>query len=192
MDNIIDARNLTCPQPVILTKKAMDNNPSLSLTTIVSNDIAKENVTKLATSCGYDVEVEEKGDGIYLHLNRDNPAVIKEAAKGEVAVLITSQYFGQGEEELGRVLMNSFLYTLTEMADELSHIILMNAGVFLASAGSPVINHLQVLQERGIEILVCGTCIDFYNLNEKLEVGKVTNMYTALDIMTDAVKNITI
>lgn len=192
MDNIIDARNLNCPEPVIMTKKAIDNNPNINLITIVSENAAKENVTRLATNHGYNVEVEEKEDGIYLYLNKDKEDLVIEVEKGELAILVTSQFFGQGDEELGKILMNSFLYTLTEMTGQIKNLIFMNAGVYLACEGSPVIENLQALQENGVEILACGTCLDFYDIKDKLEVGRVTNMYTAMEILANAAKNITL
>lgn len=192
MDNIIDARNLNCPEPVIMTKKAIDNNPNINLITIVSENAAKENVTRLATNHGYNVEVEEKEDGIYLYLNKDKEDLVIEVEKGELAILVTSQFFGQGDEELGKILMNSFLYTLTEMTGQIKNLIFMNAGVYLACEGSPVIENLQALQENGVEILACGTCLDFYDIKDKLEVGRVTNMYTAMEILANASKNITL
>lgn len=192
MDNIIDARNLNCPEPVIMTKKAIDNNPNINLITIVSENAAKENVTRLATNHGYNVEVEEKEDGIYLYLNKDKEDLVIEVEKGELAILVTSQFFGQGDEELGKILMNSFLYTLTEMTGQIKNLIFMNAGVYLVCEGSPVIENLQALQENGVEILACGTCLDFYDIKDKLAVGRVTNMYTAMEILANASKNITL
>lgn len=192
MSNIIDARNLTCPQPVILTKKAMDKEPDINLITIVSEKVAQENVSKLATSQGYEVEAEEREDGIYLYLNKSNGDTFLAPEKGDIAVLVTSQFFGQGNEELGQVLMKSFLYTLTEMEGQIRSLIFMNSGVYLACDDSPVLEHLKVLEDSNVEILSCGTCLDFYKLKDKLAVGKITNMYTAMETLTSASKSITL
>ncbi|HZK43993.1 MAG TPA: sulfurtransferase-like selenium metabolism protein YedF [Syntrophomonadaceae bacterium] len=191
MDNIIDARNLSCPQPVILTKQAMEKQPNINLITIVSEQVAKENVSKLAASQGYTVDIEEKDEGIYLHLNKTNGDISLEAAKGELAILLTSQFYGKGNDELGKVLMTSFLYTLTEMSERIENLILMNSAVYLACEDSSVLEHLAILQEDGVEILSCGTCLDFYELKDKLKVGNITNMYTAMDILASAKNNIT-
>ncbi len=192
MSDIIDARNLSCPQPVILTKRAMEKNPAMNLITIVSEKVAQENVSKLASSQGYQVEVEEKDDGIYLHLNITNRDMLLAQEKGDLAILVTSQFFGQGNEELGQILMRSFLYTLTEMAGQIKSLIFMNSGVYLACEDSSVLEHLQLLHDNEVEILSCGTCLDFYGIKEKLAVGKVTNMYTAMEIIAGASKSITL
>ncbi len=192
MDNIIDARELSCPQPVILTKRAMEKNPSLKLTTIVSNKVAQENVSKLADSQGYEVEVEEKSDGIYLHLNIAEEDRSSGVETRDLAILISNQYFGKGDDELGAILMRSFFYTLTEMSAQLKSLIFMNSGVLLTCEDSPVLEHLQLLQASGVEILSCGTCLDFYELKEKFAIGSVTNMYTAMDTLARATKSITI
>lgn len=193
MNKIVDARGLSCPQPVILTKKAMDEGRYDSLITIVDQTAALENVSKLAEKEGYRVAVEEKGDEYHISMSRDESLIdVDISMPREVAVLITSRWFGQGEEELGKVLMKSFLYTLSEMTSQLSHIIFMNSAVFLTTEGSEVKEILTGIAEDGVEILSCGTCLDFYNLKDKLAVGAVTNMFTAMDIIAGASRNITI
>lgn len=193
MGKIVDARGLTCPQPVILTKRAMDEGNIDELTTIVDNSAALENVSKLGKSQGYNVNVEEQDQNYYIHMNKnycENEA--QPNFRGGVAILVTSQFFGQGNEELGQVLMKSFLYSLNEMKEQIKHIIFMNSGIFLACEGSPVLEYLQGLEADGVEILSCGTCLDFYGMKEKLAVGQVTNMYTAMDILTAAPKSLTL
>lgn len=193
MERIVDARGLNCPQPVILTKKVMDEDDgSLEIITIVNQQAALENVSKLASNQGYQYQVEEKAGDFYIYMKK----VLADECKAEegknIAILVKSRLFGEGEEQLGEILMKSFLYTLTEMKGDIKHIIFMNSGVFLTCAGSPVLEHLKVLAEEGVEILSCGTCLDFYNLKDKLEVGSITNMYTAVEILTSAEKSLTI
>jgi len=192
MGKIVDARGLNCPEPVIMTKKAMDEDRSIAITAIVSNETARENVSKLGRSQGYGVEVEQKGQDYYIYLSpgADNGELEKTA--GDITVLVKSSLFGEGDNELGQVLMKSFLYTLNELDQQVKHMIFMNSGVRLTSEGSPVLEHLTALEAKGVEILSCGTCLDFYHLKEKLAVGKVTNMYTAMELLTNATKAITL
>jgi selenium metabolism protein YedF len=196
MEKIIDARGLSCPQPVILTKQVLDQNPKEVIITVVDNPTALENVTKLAKSQGYNVEVEERAGEYHISMTRLEPTnhqeLLAPEPAGNVAILLTSNLFGQGDEELGKVLMKSFLYALTEMEDRITNIIFMNSAVFLTTEGSEVIDHLAFLESHGVEILSCGTCLDFYQLKDKLLVGKVTNMYTAMDILTSADKSISL
>ncbi|MEA4924665.1 MAG: sulfurtransferase-like selenium metabolism protein YedF [Syntrophomonadaceae bacterium] len=188
MSRTVDARGLTCPQPVILTKREMDRNRGEIIVTLVDNSAALENVCKLATSQGYDFTVESHGPE--SHIQMTPKALPEEAAASgrEVAILVKSDVFGQGNDELGAVLTKSFLYTLTEMSSAIHTIIFMNGGIHLTTAGSPVLEHLEYLQENGVQILSCGTCLDFFDKKEKLKVGQVTNMYTAVEIVCQAGK----
>ncbi|NLM87212.1 MAG: sulfurtransferase-like selenium metabolism protein YedF [Syntrophomonadaceae bacterium] len=193
MSEIVDARGLNCPQPVILTKRVMDKGEVERLVTIVDQTAALENVTKLARSQGYEVEVEDKEGDYYITMVRSREISAQDAGdQDDVAILITNRYFGQGDEELGKILMRSFLYTLTELNGRVKNIIFMNSGVFLTTEGSEVLEILQSLSQEGVEILSCGTCLDFYGLKDKLAVGDVTNMYTATDILSRADRSITL
>ncbi|MGB4508464.1 MAG: sulfurtransferase-like selenium metabolism protein YedF [Syntrophomonadaceae bacterium] len=193
MSEIVDARGLNCPEPVILTKRAMDIGEVDRLVTIVDRTAALENVTKLARSQGYEVEVEDKEGDYYITMVRSREISAQDAGdQDDVAILITNRYFGQGDEELGKILMRSFLYTLTELNGRVKNIIFMNSGVFLTTEGSEVLEILQSLSQEGVEILSCGTCLDFYGLKDKLAVGDVTNMYTATDILSRAGRSITL
>lgn len=193
MERIVDARNLSCPQPVILTKKAMEEDDGkLEIITIVNNNAALENVSKLASHQGYQYEVKEKDGDFYIHMRKEAVNGEKTEKKQDIAILVKSRLFGEGEEELGEILMKSFLYTLTEMKEDIRHIIFMNSGVFLTCEGSPVLEHLKALEAEGVEILSCGTCLDFYQLKDKLKVGSITNMYSAVEILTSAAKSLTI
>ncbi|MFY9140483.1 MAG: sulfurtransferase-like selenium metabolism protein YedF [Thermacetogeniaceae bacterium] len=190
MKKVVDARGLSCPQPVILTKKALEESDQV--TTIVDNRTAVENVTRLATRKGFSVEVEKKEGEYHLLICKSSCAVETSAEEQEkVVVLVTSNLFGQGEEELGKTLMRSFLYTLTQM-ENIKQMIFMNSGVFLTTEGSEVLEMLKTMEESGVEILSCGTCLDYYGLKDKLAVGKVTNMYTAVEAITSAARLITL
>ena len=192
MGKVVDARGLTCPQPVIMTKKAMEEPGGEELTTIVNQMVALENVSKLAQSQGYEFEVKQEDDDYYIHMTRVDGSDEDASGKGEnIAIMIRSNLFGQGEAELGQVLMKSFLFTLTELDGPVKHIIFMNSGIFLTIEGSPVLDTLKVLENKGVEILSCGTCLDYYQAKDKLAVGSVTNMYTALEILTTAARSLT-
>ncbi len=192
MGKVVDARGLTCPQPVIMTKKAMEEPGGEELTTIVNQTVALENVSKLAQSQGYEFEVKQEDDDYYIHMTRIGGNDEDAGSKVEdIAIMIRSNLFGQGEAELGQVLMKSFLFSLTELDAQVKHIIFMNSGIFLTIEGSPVLDTLKVLENKGVEILSCGTCLDYYQAKDKLAVGSVTNMYTALEILTTTARSLT-
>jgi tRNA 2-thiouridine synthesizing protein A len=209
----VDNRGLSCPQPVINTKKALEellknSIAEFTLVSIVDNDSAAENVTRFARKAGYHVEAEKKEDGIYVMINKHPGTVVLdkesllEAEKQyfcrddlnteETVFLVSSATLGQGEEELGKILMRSFIYALKEAASLPSKLLFLNSGVFLTAKGSPVLEDLKQLQEKGVEIFSCGTCLDYYQLKDKLEVGKITNMYDIVDYINSATRCITI
>jgi selenium metabolism protein YedF len=189
----IDARNLACPQPVVLTKKALENTNEV--TTIVDNDVAKDNVSKLAQNEGCSVDVEQKDDGIYLTLKKQSSSPAKndpQSAAGTV-IFIGSDVIGRGDNiELGSLLMQSFLHTVGGFKATPATIIMMNNGVKLTTSDSPALGELQQMESRGIEILACGTCLDRLELMDKVSVGQVSNMYTITETMMKATKVISL
>ena len=192
MDSIVDCRGLACPQPVIRTKQAMAQSDQV--TTIVDNETAVQNVARMAEKEGHAVAVEKKEDGIYLSLSRAGRAQVDvvaaesmpERALGPIVLLIPSDGMGQGDEELGGILIRSFLHTLNEVEPLPDIIIFLNAGVKLAVAGSPILEDLETLAQRGVEVLACGTCLGHFGLKDKIAVGEVSNMYSIAEAMLGA------
>ncbi len=193
MAKVVDARGLSCPHPVIMTKKALQENDEI--TVIVDNPVSKDNVKRMGESLGCEVSIEEKNDGIYLFIKkvaRSGPGAEEEASSKGVVVVIPSLSMGRGDADLGFILVRSFVGTLIEFADSLEKLILFNEGVKLAVDDSPVLEELKGLEERGVEILVCGTCLDFFGLKERVSVGTVSNMYSITEAMLSAEKLVTI
>lgn len=195
----IDAKGLACPQPVILAKKAIDGGEGC-FAVLVDNKTAVENLTRLADNSGYKASCAER-DGIFeVTLAKEGgasaaaveaPAVPAAPASGKWAVFAPSDTLGRGESELGASLIKMFFYTLSQEASVPDYILLMNAGVTLA-CNEEVADHLKLLADKGSEILVCGTCLNFYGLSEELKIGTVSNMYEILQRMKDASKVITL
>ncbi|MFC2051663.1 sulfurtransferase-like selenium metabolism protein YedF [Chloroflexota bacterium] len=193
MAKIVDARNLSCPQPVMLTKKALEKADEV--TTIVDNETARENVSRLGNSQGYEVTTEQKGDGIYLTLTKKEakPAMEEPAAQNGIVIFITSDILGRGENlELGNLLIHSFLNTLGGLNTKPESIIFMNNGVKLVVEDSLVVGEIKQLESQGVEILACGTCLSRLNLTDKVTVGQVSNMYTLADTLLRAEKVISL
>ncbi len=194
MSKIVDARGLACPQPVILTRKALQESDAV--TTIVDNETARSNVSRMAAKQGCQVDVEEREDGIYVHLTRREESAEEIApqmvavppASGPLVLTVPSDIMGRGDEELGGILVRAFFHTLGEMEPLPQTIIFFNSGVKLVVEGSPVVEDLQALKARGIEILACGTCLGHFELKDKVVVGEVSNMYTIAETMLGAGK----
>ncbi len=191
MTRTVDARGLNCPQPVILTKRVMDEKSGEEIITVVDNSTSLENVCKLAINQGYTYTIDPLGSETHIHMILENSEQsMKQSSKKDLTIMVKSQYFGQGDDELGKILIKSFFYTLTEMGPELQNLIFMNGGIHLTTEGSPVLEHLQYLENKGVQILSCGTCLDFFYKKDQLKVGQITNMYTATEILYNASKTL--
>jgi selenium metabolism protein YedF len=184
----VDCRGTACPQPVVTTKKVLDESEIKEFILIVDNPAARENVERFVQSQGAMVDVEEKGKDFYLRIQKRNACdVAGSAQKAEkVVVYINSNLLGIGEEALGAILMRAFLKVLLDAKPIPSKLIFINSGVRLTSEGSEVLETLQALSGKGVEILSCGTCLDFYGLKEKLKVGIVSNMYDIAQSLLEA------
>jgi len=190
----IDARGLACPKPVILTKKEIDKGTD-EIVTIVDNEIAKENVTKLISKMQFDFDVETSEGDFFIHFTTEGALGldVQEQLKPEIedlVIFVGSDKMGLGNDELGEVLMKGYFYTLTERMPLPKAILFVNSGIRLTVEDSPVLDHIKRLEENGVEILSCGTCLDYYMMKDKLAVGGVTNMYTIVDTMHAAKKTI--
>jgi selenium metabolism protein YedF len=173
----IDCTGKTCPLPVIATKKALEEGHMDALAIIVDNPTSLENVMRFLQSQGFSVSVMEENEKHRIEATRCQPdeEVIKTEKK--FLVFIDGETVGRGSEELGQILMRSFLITLKELNPIPWRIIFMNSGVKLSVEGSPYLEPLNNLMTMGVEILCCGTCLDYYKLKEKLKVGRVSNMF---------------
>ena len=194
MSPIIDARGKACPTPVIMAKKAISAGES-TFTVLVDNTTAVENLKRLAENQGFDAAVTEQGGAFHLAFVRTGCAACEEAVNsplpapgGDWAVFVGRDIIGDGDRELGTNLMRMFFYTLSQGEDKPGAVLFMNAGVRLPTLDEQIVEHLKALAADGVEILVCGTCLNFYGLTEQLRVGTVSNMYDIVTRMQKAGK----
>ena len=194
MSPIIDARGKACPTPVIMAKKAISAGES-TFTVLVDNTTAVENLKRLAANQGFDAAVTEQGGAFHLAFVRTGCAACEEAVNsplpapgGGWAVFVGRDIIGDGDRELGTNLMRMFFYTLSQGEDKPGAVLFMNAGVKLPTLDEQVVEHLKALSAVGVEILVCGTCLNFYGLTDQLQVGTVSNMYDIVTRMQKAGK----
>ena len=173
----IDCTGKTCPLPVLETKKALEEGHVDTLAVIVDNPTSRENVMRFLQSQGFSVSVmeENKKHRIEATRGQSDEEIVK--SENKLLVFIDGETVGRGSEELGRILMRSFLITLKELNPLPWRIIFINNGVKLAAEESPYLEPLNNLFTLGVEILCCGTCLDYYKLKEKLRVGRVSNMF---------------
>ncbi|MDR0839864.1 MAG: sulfurtransferase-like selenium metabolism protein YedF [Christensenellaceae bacterium] len=195
----IDAIGKECPIPVVLAKKELDGGCQ-DLTIVVDNKIAVENLTRLAKENGSAIAVAEKDGAFQVRLTRSAaaapaaaPAPVPAAAAGGYAVFVGKDHVGEGAQELGYNLMKMALYTLSQGDDAPAYLLFMNGGVKLpAGEEQQVLDSIAELIEKGTEVLVCGTCLNYYTLADQLKVGTISNMYEILNRMQRASKVITL
>lgn len=192
----IDARGLACPKPVIKTKKELDNIEEGIVIVTVDNNIAKQNILKLSNSLNCESRIiKEEKDLISIEIKKGDNVIIEEQIKDELdnkCIFISSNKMGNGNDELGEILMKGFMYTLTESKPYPKSILLVNSAVKLSTENYDTVQNLKILEESGVEILSCGTCLDYYGLKESIKVGSITNMYTIVDIMKNSSQTISI
>ena len=192
----IDARGKACPAPVIMAKKAISEGCE-ELTVAVDNIAAEGNLKRLGNSLKLSVSSEKKEDGFYIRFSgkadmNDEKSAAAVCGSGYV-VFIGKDHIGEGEGELGKNLMKMALYTLAQSEDVPDSILFMNSGVTLpAGEEQQVTDSLKEFESKGTEILVCGTCLNYYGLSDSLKVGNVSNMYDILSRMQKASKVITL
>ena len=200
----LECQGLACPQPVLKCKEALSEKQPDRLTVIVDNEPARENVNRFLQSQSYRIVCINSREGGYeiVAEPRTSPsssgdpdpeeacavmtgseiqAAGRAPAEEKQLILITANVVGHGDDQLGGKLMHNLLATLPEMGSSLWRIILINGGVKLAIEGSSALEHLKKLEDSGVSILVCGTCLDYFNLLEVKAVGETTNM---LDVVT--------
>lgn len=200
MSFLVDAKGLSCPQPVILTKKALEANDDV--TVLVDNVTSRENVMRLASSAGCSIQVTEQPGGIFsLHIMKGPGASMekaipveelpcdisgKPAPGGPNVFVIASDTMGKGDDGLGTILMKAFIHTIQDLDNRPDVLIFYNTGVRLTVNGSAVLDDLKALEEKGVKILVCGTCLNFFELTGEVAAGIVSNMYDIAGTMSGA------
>jgi selenium metabolism protein YedF len=191
----IDCRGQACPRPVVATKKGLESSMDPEIWVLVDTLAAKENVKRFAESQGHRVEIAEEKGIFTLKIQKGapgekdtQPAIQPVAEEAAALIFIDGEGMGRGSEELGKILMRSFLHTLREAEVRAEKVIFVNSGVKLACEGSPALEDLQGVAQKGAEILSCGTCLDYFQLKEKLRVGRISNMYEILNSLARAGK----
>ncbi len=191
----LDARGLQCPQPLMMAKKELDASAD-ALKITVTNEAAVANLSHLAKRMGRSIEVAQ-GDGEWT-LTFSEASVNSAACEScgcleSYAVFVSKDHLGEGDETLGASLVKMALYTLAESGNAPQYLLFMNSGVKLVAGGEQqIVDSVSSLVAQGTTVLVCGTCLHYYQLTDQLAVGEVSNMYDILNAMQVASKVITL
>jgi selenium metabolism protein YedF len=190
--DFLDLKGKTCPMPVIETKNFLETKEVKTIEILVDNQDAKENVKRFLESKDFAVTIEDREGAYALRGNRGKGGTLNTVTpkvnKDKILVFISGETFGRKSDELGRVLMRSFLYTLGELETKPWRIVFVNTGVHLAAEGSEYLAALWQLEGLGVEVLSCGTCLDYFHLKEKLRAGRISNMFEIVNSFLEATK----
>lgn len=195
---MIDCRGMACPLPIVNAKTAADElHTGDVLTVLVDNEIAVQNLRRFASSRGYGATGEKKADNEYAvsisisgieatpEQNEEITCVLDTKKKG-LLVILSANTMGTGDPKLGTSLMKAFVFALTRQNQLPETILCYNTGAYLTCEGADTLEDLKLLESEGVTVLTCGTCLEFYGLQEQLAVGDVTNMYDIVERMEGA------
>ena len=192
----VNALGDACPIPVVKTKKAIQELQGAGeVCVLVDNEIAVQNLTKMAQQKGYAVKsekLETKKYQVVLTIGEVNEEAVEECVdcvhevRSNKVVVISSDKMGEGDEALGTLLMKGFIFALTQQDELPATILFYNGGATLTCENAPALEDIKSLEAQGVEILTCGTCLNHYGLADKLQVGGVTNMYVIAEKMLQA------
>lgn len=204
MNKIVDARGLACPLPVVNAKKAAEEmKDGEILTVLVDNEIAVQNLQKFVKQKGYEAFGEKKAEKEYEvtiqvktgmvkqetpmeEIEKEEMVCSPDSRKKGMVVVLSANVMGTGDEKLGKALMKAFVFAVTKQDYLPETILCYNTGAYLTCEGADTLEDLKILEAEGVNILTCGTCLDFYGMKEKLTVGTVTNMYEIVEKMENA------
>lgn len=200
----LDLKGMACPKPVLETQKAFKDETLKEFEVIVDNSTARENLKRLADSKGYKYEITENAGEIVINIKRDGaenqateeftavcdiPAVLNGDISNAV-LMIKNEYLGDGNDELGKVLMKGFLYTITETKPYPEKVVLLNSAIKLSTVNEETVAHLKKLEEAGTKVYSCGTCLNYYDLAGQLKVGVIGNMYDVVESLNNTTNRI--
>ncbi|WP_418462525.1 sulfurtransferase-like selenium metabolism protein YedF [Frisingicoccus sp.] len=209
----LDERGKQCPMPVIEAKQALEKaEPGEKIEVIVDNEIAVQNLTKMAKHKQLKSVSEKKGEREFSvvieagEMGRKAAETVQPKSAEEepveaeteviacapdgkaigLVIVLSSNQMGSGDEVLGKLLMKGFIYALSHQEQLPEKVLMYNSGAFLSCEGSDSLEDLKELEAQGVEILTCGTCLNHYHLEDKLQVGGVTNMYDITESLLQA------
>jgi selenium metabolism protein YedF len=198
---LVDTKGQLCPEPLIATKRALKETLlGGSFQVETDNQTSFNNLSRFLKDNNTEFKVSEAGGIWTLTITKSTADLVRPVAeeycspsishfqKGNFIVVLSTDKMGEGDDKLGHILMDSFVKALKDLDELPSKIVFYNAGVKLASTGSPVLDHLKDLEKMGVELLLCGTCVNFYSLESSVAAGTLSNMYAIADVMASAGK----
>ena len=196
---IVNAVGEQCPIPVVKANKALNEMKEAGVLEVhVDNEVAVQNVMRLASGKGFTAKSVKRDDKLFV-ITIEVSALPETKApepevccvpdiRGNTVVAIDAAVMGRGDDELGKTLMKGFIYALSQLEELPRTILFYNGGASIPTEGSVSVEDLKSMEAQGVEIMTCGTCLNFYGLTEKLAVGQVANMYSIVEKLSGAAK----
>ena len=195
MTNIVDARGMACPIPVVKANQVLAQMTEGILEVHVDNTVAVENLKRMALQKGLPVKTEQPEDSHYVvtipvtgAVDTVMPELTCTDCAGNTVVAVDTDSMGRGNDELGAVLIKGFLFAVSRLETLPKTVLFYNGGAKLTTEGSASLEDLRLMEQQGVEILTCGTCLNYYGLTDQLAVGSVTDMYTIVERLNRAEK----
>jgi selenium metabolism protein YedF len=196
---IIDTKGQQCPAPIIATKKALkESKTGETFKVLTDNQISQNNLTRFLKDNNTEFSVEET-DGVWTITVTKKSAEVHYAkpeeycttdvphfSKGNFIIAFTSDKMGEGDGELGRLLIINFIKAIKELDKLPEKMVFYNYGVKLGSVESPVFDHLKEIEKMGVELVLCATCVKYYSLEDKIKIGSLGNMFEIAQAMASA------
>ncbi len=182
----IDVRGLDCPEPLIRVKKFLDANPGKTFDILLDSPVSCGNVSRFLKSVSREFDSLDESGYVRFAVKGDSAASSSLQPSAPITAVISAETIGRGDEVLGRVLMHAYLKTLPQLHGSVSAVVFLNGGVKLACSGSEFLNALTELSGAGVELLVCGTCLDYFGLIDELKIGTVSNMFEICSVVANS------
>ena len=195
MTNVVDASGMACPIPVVKANQALAQMTEGILEVHVDNTVAVENLKRMALQKGLPVKTEQPEDSHYVvtipvtgAVDAAMPELTCTDCAGNTVVAVDTDSMGRGNDELGAVLIKGFLFAVSRLETLPKTVLFYNGGAKLTTEGSASLEDLRLMEQQGVEILTCGTCLNYYGLTDQLAVGSATDMYTIVERLSRAEK----
>lgn len=184
----LDLRNKSCPIPLVETRKFINNNKGEDFKVIINNEVSFLNIKKFLQNNKINYSSNQNGENYIFEVIFDgNEKISNEKFQvSNLSILVMSSVFGEGEEEISKTLMKSYFYALDESITLPSNIIFINSGVKLLTDEYGIIENIRSLKQKGVSVLACGICTDYYNLNDKIKIAEISNMYSIIEILNNS------
>jgi selenium metabolism protein YedF len=202
IEHTVDARNMSCPQPLVKAKKALEGmKAGERLRILINNKTSRDNLIRFLSGNGMSPSLSEEGGEYSIEVEKMSGSLAisdtvgycePDLSRNGPVIVINHHGMGSGSEELGRVLLQACIFTLKEISPLPSAILCYNAGVLVAAEGSPTVPALKELASRGVNLLLCGTCVDYYELKDKISIGTISNMHEILQLISNSKRVMTL